>query len=394
MPDPSPASGSNSQPLLFFVALGFGVVFTNLWIIVGVKYCFRYNQRHRQLRNEDTGEPIDLMTVPRTRRRREKKLMTMDEVNSRFPLVKYKAWRASRADDGLPTAGGIEPPTTAKPASLKRASGSYTDNTSAQAIPSSAEPSGTNDSEQAPLPKSDQAEKGAVQVTPDAQPSTANSKETPAPQNPNASRVASDDDDDHDDHDDPIHAAVPTDLLANPGDSCAICLDTIEDDDDVRGLTCGHAFHASCLDPWLTSRRACCPLCKADYYVPKPRPDGADNSNEPERGRRNPDQHPAPPEPAAFVSRLHPFTSRIGIPGRFLSSSSATRQTSGQSGEPQRPSNNAADPPANNGTGNVWRPRLPPLAGHRIFLPSFDRSERSQERNTPPTPRQLESGAR
>jgi hypothetical protein len=46
----------------------------------------------------------------------------------------------------------------------------------------------------------------------------------------------------------------------------------LEDDDDVRGLTCGHAFHAVCLDPWLTSRRACCPLCKADYYTPKPRP--------------------------------------------------------------------------------------------------------------------------
>jgi hypothetical protein len=41
-------------------------------------------------------------------------------------------------------------------------------------------------------------------------------------------------------------------------------------------LTCGHAFHAVCLDPWLTSRRACCPLCKADYYTPKPRPPAAE----------------------------------------------------------------------------------------------------------------------
>ncbi|KAG7147869.1 hypothetical protein HYQ46_003275 [Verticillium longisporum] len=28
-------AGGASSPLLFFVALGFGVVFTNLWIIVG-----------------------------------------------------------------------------------------------------------------------------------------------------------------------------------------------------------------------------------------------------------------------------------------------------------------------------------------------------------------------
>lgn len=31
-----------------------------------------------------------------------------------------------------------------------------------------------------------------------------------------------------------------------------------------------------CLDPWLTNRRACCPLCKADYYTPKPRPPAAE----------------------------------------------------------------------------------------------------------------------
>lgn len=47
--------------------------------------------------------------------------------------------------------------------------------------------------------------------------------------------------------------------------SCAICLEIIEDDDIVRGLICGHVFHAECLDPWLTKRRACCPMCKRDY---------------------------------------------------------------------------------------------------------------------------------
>ncbi|CAD1813623.1 unnamed protein product [Candida parapsilosis] len=47
--------------------------------------------------------------------------------------------------------------------------------------------------------------------------------------------------------------------------SCAICLEVLEDDDVVRGLICGHVFHAICLDPWLTKRRACCPMCKRDY---------------------------------------------------------------------------------------------------------------------------------
>ena len=85
--------------------------------------------------------------------------------------------------------------------------------------------------------------------------------------------------DDENDEDDPIRTAVPPEMLAVPGDTCAICLDSLEDDDDVRGLTCGHAFHGACVDPWLTGRRACCPLCKADYYIPKPRADGTDDLN-------------------------------------------------------------------------------------------------------------------
>ncbi|KAK6460764.1 hypothetical protein DFJ63DRAFT_315426 [Scheffersomyces coipomensis] len=47
--------------------------------------------------------------------------------------------------------------------------------------------------------------------------------------------------------------------------SCAICLEVLEDEDVVRGLICGHVYHAECVDPWLIKRRACCPMCKRDY---------------------------------------------------------------------------------------------------------------------------------
>ncbi|KAL4928840.1 putative RING finger protein [Aspergillus undulatus] len=46
---------------------------------------------------------------------------------------------------------------------------------------------------------------------------------------------------------------------------CAICMEDFDDDDSIRALTCGHIFHATCLDPWFTKRQARCPLCKTCY---------------------------------------------------------------------------------------------------------------------------------
>jgi len=238
------------------------------------------------------------------RRRREKKLMTMEEVNTKFPLVKYKAWRATREKEGLPTAGGISlPPSRA--ASVKDVDGVL-----GRKSPESNRPgSPLSDSAQRPLSTGSRAEyldareNQAQTVNGQVPAAGAATTSTPEPQSehvitsekttqveippardaagkvsPPAQRKSSDDDDDDDDMDDndPIENAISHDpeLLGNPGDTCAICLDVLEDDDDVRGLTCGHAFHGACVDPWLTGRRACCPLCKADYYTPKPRPDG------------------------------------------------------------------------------------------------------------------------
>jgi len=286
-PTGSPQSaGPASSPLLFFVALGFGVVFTNLWIIVGVKYCFRYNARNRAIRNGEDPDPITLTDMPARphRRRREKKLMTMDEVNERFPLTKYKNWIASRARQGLETAGGITA-TSSRAGSLRNVDGvmpsSPTDtkhsmNTGNETTNEVSISPATNNLGGEFGTKNDKKTADETNGLEEVQ--TTQTTGTVLGKDATLTREEEEEEDDH------IHTAVPPELLTNPGDTCAICIDTLEEDDDIRGLTCGHAFHAGCLDPWLTSRRACCPLCKADYYTPKPRPEA--DTAETER-RRN-----------------------------------------------------------------------------------------------------------
>ncbi|KAH8899206.1 hypothetical protein GQ53DRAFT_758450 [Thozetella sp. PMI_491] len=281
-------NSNNSSPLLFFVALGFGVVFTNLWIIVGVKYCFRYNARSRQMRLNEEGEPINMENMPHPRRRRrEKKLMTMDEVNEKFPMLKYKTWVASRAQEGLPAQGGVSsPPSRANSVRSvegiipelpsKEREGSPDETATDAASTAKAEPPKLGHKAQ---DSTSSATDAPHQPSADARSPTGGQDLSvlPAPYTKPTERSSQDDDEDEDDEH--INAALPPELLGTSGDTCAICIDTLEDDDDVRGLTCGHAFHAVCVDPWLTSRRACCPLCKADYYTPKPRPSPAEHAD-------------------------------------------------------------------------------------------------------------------
>ncbi|CUS07357.1 unnamed protein product [Tuber aestivum] len=368
-------NGPTSSPLLFFVALGFGVVFTNLWIIVGVKYCFRYNARQRRRANGEE-EPVDLQTMPRPhRRRREKKLMTMDEVNERFPTTKYKSWRAHRERMGLPTEGGIKTAPNSRPASLmdvEAATSAGANNGTPDALTKELTPPPAADKETlltpAPTLFTDKSEAPGI-----AQKHLSDISEP-------VRRKCEDDDDEEDEHDH-VQTAVPDELLNSVGDSCAICLDTIEDDDDIRGLTCGHAFHAGCLDPWLTSRKACCPLCKADYYVPKPRPEGenaVDDQSRSHRHRRSANGSPTPPTNAYLGPRRMFFSPARIIPPYY---------TGGASDRPRDVSSVAAQRGSEDGRpagGSRWMRN--PLRG--VSLPFRGRNNTA----APPTPSNLEAG--
>jgi hypothetical protein len=356
--------------------------------------------------------------------------MTMEEVNDRFPLMKYKAWRSSRVDKGLPSAGGItalssrpqtpksddrEIPPAVKPALANLES----------AVPTASTPIKGHEcrdsNRKEPSSAVDNAEYLAVKA--DEKIATdsgtlVGSSGTDIAGDPSGnglhvhSRKESQPFEDDDD-DDQIRVALPAELLPSPGDSCAICLDLIDDDDDVRGLTCGHAFHASCVDPWLTSRRACCPLCKADYYVPKPRPEVPETVLEADRlGRRIAGRNNAPNPPQAVLTggRANAFRARIVLPGRFMaivpsedgngSLLSGQGHTPNYSGSAHESSNTMAS----GAEAQNWRSRL---AGVRMLRPfrSFHLSrEHPRNGNRPslhasvpveegPTPRQLESGS-
>jgi len=311
-------------------SLGFGTLIMHR-IIVGVKYCFRYNARQRARANGEEDN-VDLQTMPRPhRRRREKKLMTVDEVNERFPIMKYKTWRAGREAMGLSPEGGItQPPSRAgsvRSVSLHNGPSTSTIPTaittpdlehgssakeiggSAKEISGSAKEIGGSAKELGGLIVEGKAEEPLKTQAPNDPTTTIDSIQHPTTSNDDKrlSELSVDDrktehqeDEDDDDH---PQTAVPEDLLNSVGDSCAICLDVIEDNDDVRGLTCGHAFHSGCLDPWLTNRRACCPLCKADYYIPKPKPEGEQATD------RSASRTRVPTQPS--TAHLTPFHRRI-----------------------------------------------------------------------------------
>ncbi|WWC90745.1 uncharacterized protein L201_005682 [Kwoniella dendrophila CBS 6074] len=58
--------------------------------------------------------------------------------------------------------------------------------------------------------------------------------------------------------------------LGNDDQQCPICLVDFEPGDDLRILPCEreHAYHQTCIDPWLLEVSSSCPLCRKDFNAP------------------------------------------------------------------------------------------------------------------------------
>ena len=59
-------------------------------------------------------------------------------------------------------------------------------------------------------------------------------------------------------------------------DECPICLETINEEDNVINLECRHQYHQPCLMPWIDNQlsknnNSSCPLCRSDikYQISK-----------------------------------------------------------------------------------------------------------------------------
>ena len=287
----------------------------------------------------------------------------------------------ARAEEGLSTAGGVAAPSGSRAASLRNVDGviaeskqSHDSHRPTTPMPKPSEEPNKDTSPESTNKNSPEIGRGEMPQSP-----TQTTKQTNTPlQHEEAKDITAATDvtvatstdpvDDEMDDDDQIQMAVPTEMMAmGAGDSCAICIDQLEDDEDVRGLTCGHAFHAHCLDPWLTSRRACCPLCKADYYVPKPRPEGevAAEVERHERGRRQGGSRMDMPRPPQYAFQRH-GGGRLLFPSRFMARGleDSSRNRHGfpsRISRPQRPAGNqhqTQDPALEGQQQNTWRARM------------------------------------
>lgn len=253
----SSGGGGGTTPSLFFIALGVGVVFTNLWLIIGIKYCCRHRRmRHdRELNDYDeTNEELRAFPFyngragagvtrfrPAPRRKREKKLLTLEQLDEKAPLVKYKDWCDNRKENGLSTEGGIS-------SAAVQAMAASTNTSGVRVLDSKTREDG-------PAEQSKQA------TTSDVNPlQSSQSLELEHNSQKDNSMVKVEE------MPEAIEEREPA-VTFDSGDLCAICIDNLESDDDVRMLPCHHVFHSDCVTPWLTTRRALCPLCKTDFYV-------------------------------------------------------------------------------------------------------------------------------
>merc|ERR550534_410103 len=71
-------------------------------------------------------------------------------------------------------------------------------------------------------------------------------------------------------------------------ESCAICIEEFKAGEKIHELPCKHGYHKICIDPWLTSNRKVCPLCK-QIVLPSSEDEASENEDSPLIGPEGPE---------------------------------------------------------------------------------------------------------
>ncbi|XP_065222927.1 E3 ubiquitin-protein ligase RNF13 isoform X2 [Planococcus citri] len=118
----------------------------------------------------------------------------------------------------------------------------------------------------------------------------------------------------------------------SPYETCAICLDDYIDGEKLRILPCQHAYHAKCIDPWLTRNRRVCPICKRKVFAADELPhEGSDSDSDSDNDERTPLVRSEPQQRPFRRPLLLPWQPRVHNPSSSASSRSSVGESEGTS---------------------------------------------------------------
>ncbi|KAK4074664.1 hypothetical protein Purlil1_12883 [Purpureocillium lilacinum] len=214
------------------------LILASVVAILGIMFTARHffaNARNGTRSNSESVGPAVVEHIRCACGRHDRTVMTANDVNERFPMIKYKFW--------IPVCAGGRLSTTANGA-LPNSQPGHKDHTMPRRIKAphriKASP---HWGDSALAPEVTIIEDGKYEADRNGLQQVASVRDEEGQSEPN----------------------LPKTKLSDPGGPCSVCLDPLENEDYVRVLECAHVFHVACVDAWLISHRACCPVCKAEY---------------------------------------------------------------------------------------------------------------------------------
>lgn len=245
-------STSPTQNYLFFIALALGIVFVNLWIILGIRFLYRRRRQQQALSDPENQSPGPMIPMiargmvmtgghprARQRRKRQKKVVSLAFMDDNFPVTRYADWKNGTYTNEKTAYEKTEEKEITERNMTEKELDALSDDNNDDAANDTANHTTI-------VVEEDLGSVGFVSLSNSAGASALSLTAT----NSRTDRVE-----------------PPSDP-----DTCAICIEQLEDCDEIRVLKCNHVFHISCITPWMTNRNASCPLCKTLYYIPPPPP--------------------------------------------------------------------------------------------------------------------------